>query len=122
MRRMTNTNESSIVWDDVIKKETRGAADDSDFGEVQEIGQHYVLTQKGLVNKEKFHIPKYLVQGYNGHTLWFDASEDALDSFSMDTAPTDQYSHYLTSEISQDIETHIPMIEERLNISEGGDG
>jgi uncharacterized protein (TIGR02271 family) len=118
MRCMTNTNESSIAWDDVIKKEARGAADDSDFGEVQEIGQHYVLTQKGLVNKEKFYIPKYLVQGYDGHTLWFDASENELDSFNMDSAPAyDQYSRYRTPEMSQDIETRIPVIEERLNVS-----
>ncbi|HKU49856.1 MAG TPA: YsnF/AvaK domain-containing protein [Nitrososphaera sp.] len=109
---------SSIAWDDVIKKEARGASDDSDFGEVQEIGQQYVLTQKGLVNKEKFYIPKYLVQGYDGHTLWFNASEDELDNFQMDAAPTsDQYDRYRTAEMPQDIETRIPVIEERLNVS-----
>jgi uncharacterized protein (TIGR02271 family) len=109
---------SSIAWDDVIKKEARGASDDSDFGEVQEIGQQYVLTQKGLVNKEKFYIPKYLVQGYDGHTLWFNASEDELDNFQMDAAPTsDQYDRYRTAEMPQDIETRIPVIEESLNVS-----
>ena len=30
---MSNTSES-ITWDNVIKKEARGAVDDSDFGEV----------------------------------------------------------------------------------------
>jgi hypothetical protein len=70
--------QSSIEWDDVIKKEARGANDDSDFGEVQEVGQHYILIQKGLVNKEKFYVPKYLVQGYDGDTLWFNASEKDL--------------------------------------------
>ena len=59
----------SIAWDDVIKKEARGAVDDSDFGEVQEVGQQYVLTQKGMISKEKFYIPKYLVQGYDGSVL-----------------------------------------------------
>jgi hypothetical protein len=65
---MSNTTES-IAWDDVIKKEARGATDDSDFGEVQEVGQQYVLTQKGMVSKEKFYIPKYLVQGYGSMLL-----------------------------------------------------
>jgi uncharacterized protein (TIGR02271 family) len=115
---MTNTNEPYIAWDDVIKKEARGASDDSDFGEVQEVGQHYVLTQRGMVNKEKFYVPKYLVQGYDGHTLWFNASENQLDSFNMEAAPSyDDYSRYRTPEISQDIETRIPVIEERLNVS-----
>lgn len=115
---MTNTNEPYIAWDDVIKKEARGASDESDFGEVQEVGQHYVLTQRGMVNKEKFYIPKYLVQGYDGDTLWFNASEDQLDSFNMESAPSyDDYSRYRTPDISQDIETRIPVIEERLNVS-----
>lgn len=115
---MTNTNEPYIAWDDVIKKEARGASDDSDFGEVQEVGQHYVLTQRGMVNKEKFYVPKYLVQGYDGHTLWFNASEDQLGSFNMESAPSyDDYSRYRTAEISQDVETRIPVIEERLKVS-----
>ena len=44
---MSKNTTESIAWDDVIKKEARGAVDDSDFGEVQELGQQYVLTQKG---------------------------------------------------------------------------
>jgi uncharacterized protein (TIGR02271 family) len=113
-----STNNSSIAWDDVIKKEARGATDDSDFGEVQEVGQHYVLTQKGLVNKEKFYIPKYLVQGYDGDTLWFNATEDQLGGFRMDSPPSyDDFSRYRTAEMRQDVETRIPVIEERLNVS-----
>jgi uncharacterized protein (TIGR02271 family) len=108
----------SIEWDDVIKKEARGAVDDSDFGEVQEVGQHYVLTQKGIVNKEKFYIPKYLVQGYDGDTLWFDASEDQLRGWNMESAPSyDDYSKFRTSATRSDIETRIPVIEERLQVT-----
>jgi hypothetical protein len=35
-----------VTWDDVTKKGARGVTDESDFGEVHEVGQHYVLTQK----------------------------------------------------------------------------
>jgi uncharacterized protein (TIGR02271 family) len=111
-------SESSIAWNDVIKKEARGAVDDSDFGEVQEVGQHYVLTQKGIVNKEKFYIPKYLVQGYDGNTLWFNASEDQLSSWMHDSPPDyNEYTRYRTSEAPADIETRIPIIEERMQVS-----
>ena len=113
-----STNDSFIAWDDVIKKEARGAADDSDFGEVQEIGQHYIVTQKGLLNREKFYIPKYLVQGYDGDTLWFNATKDQLDSFNLDSPPSyDDYSRYRTSDLREDVETRIPVIEERLNVT-----
>jgi len=110
-------NTESIAWDDVIKKEARGATDDSDFGEVQEVGQGYVLTQKGMMNKEKFYIPKSLVQGYDGDTLWFNASENDIQGFMRDSPPgNDEYSRYREN-APADIETRIPVIEERLQVS-----
>ncbi len=109
----------SIAWNDVIKKEARGSIDDSDFGEVQEIGQHYVLTQKGMINKDKFYIPKYLVQGYDGDTLWFNASEDQLQNWKGESPP--EYNEYTTryrkAETPTDIETRIPLMSEKLNVS-----
>lgn len=114
---MSNTNES-IAWDNIIKKEARGAVDDSDFGEVQELGQNYVLTQKGMINKEKFFIPKSSVQGFDGSTLWFNASQDQLQGWKRDSPPDDnEYSQYKTQETPSDIETRIPLIAERLNVS-----
>ena len=113
-----STTKESIAWDNVLKKEARGAIDDSDFGEVQEVGQQYVLTQKGLVNKEKFYIPKYLVQGFDGDTLWFNASENDLQGWKRDSPPdNNEYSNYNTQESPADVETRIPLIEERLNVS-----
>jgi uncharacterized protein (TIGR02271 family) len=115
---MSNTNES-ISWENVIKKEARGAVDDSDFGEVQELGQNYVQTQKGTVSKQKYYIPKYLVQGFDGDTLWFNASESDLEGWKRDSAPDyNEYTRYKQSEeIPSDVETRIPLIEERLNVS-----
>src|ERR671916_38694 len=115
---MSNTNES-IAWDDVIKKEARGAVDDSDFGEVQEVGQQYVQTQKGMVSKQKYYIPKYLVQGFDGSTLWFNASESDLEGWKRDSPPDyNDYNRYKASEQAPaDAETRIPLIEEKLNVS-----
>jgi len=53
----SSTTAKDIDWDDVIKKEARGSRDE-DLGEVQEIGEDYVLVQRGMINKEKFYIPK----------------------------------------------------------------
>ena len=110
-------NTESIAWDDVIKKEARGATDDSDLGEVQEIGQGYVLTQRGMMNKERFYIPKSLVKGYDGDTLWFNASENDIKGFMRDSPPgNDEYAEYRKN-APADIETRIPVIEERLQVS-----
>jgi uncharacterized protein (TIGR02271 family) len=111
------SNEPTINWDEVVKKEARGK-NDEDLGEVQEIGDIYVLVQKELISKEKFYIPKYLGEGYDGNALWFKVSEkEAKNSFVKDSAPTaDEYSRYRTADVPSDIETKIPVIEERLNV------
>jgi uncharacterized protein (TIGR02271 family) len=127
---MSNTSQQSIAWEDVIKKEARGAVDDSDFGEVQEPGPNYILTQKGRISKDKFYIPKYLVQGYDGSTLWFNASESDLEGWKGDSPPDyNEYAQYKKPERTQqqegggkkeslsDVEKRIPLIEERLNVS-----
>jgi uncharacterized protein (TIGR02271 family) len=107
-----------IEWDDVIKKEARGT-NDSDLGEVQEIGQTYVLTKKGTLGKERFYLPKYLVEGYNGDVLRFRITTDeARSKFVRDTPPSAQeYSRYRTSDIPKDIETRIPVMGEKLGVS-----
>jgi uncharacterized protein (TIGR02271 family) len=115
---MSNKENESISWDNVIKKEARGAIDESDFGEVQDIGQHYVQTQKGMLSKEQFYISKYLVQGFDGDILWFNASQDQLQQRKRDSPPDyNEYSQYKTQETRTDIEKTIPLIEERLNVS-----
>lgn len=108
----------SVTWRDVTKKRARGVMDDSDFGEVYEVGQHYVLTQKGVGSKEIFFIPKYLVRGFDGSKLWFNASQDQLQTWKRDSPPDyNEYSRYKMQQSPFDIETRIPLIEEPLNMS-----
>ncbi len=47
---------NDIEWNDVIKK--KQGVNDEDLGEVQPVQGNYVLVQKGMINKEKFYIPK----------------------------------------------------------------
>ena len=72
---------SNIDWKDVIKKEARGL-NDADFGEVQEVSNGLVLTQRGIVNKELFSIPQSVVESYDGMVLKFNISEiEAIDKY-----------------------------------------
>jgi uncharacterized protein (TIGR02271 family) len=119
-----------IDWDDVIKKEARGS-DDEDLGEVRETGQDYVLVQKGMINKEKFYIPKNMVESYDGSVLRFNISkEEAKSRFMRDSPSTanDYSSSYKNmdvtaeeeqdkSNVSQDTSARVPVMEERLNVS-----
>jgi uncharacterized protein (TIGR02271 family) len=112
------TTNSNIDWNDVIKKEARGSGDE-DLGEVQEVGPNYVLVQKGLLNKEKFYIPKDQVESYDGDTLRFRISEEEVKLKYMGESPSS-----LTSGVSDTAtdrttteETTIPVTEERLGVS-----
>ena len=64
-----------IPWNEIIKKEARGI-DDTDFGEVQNVNSEYILTQKGIIDKEFFSFPKNLVQGYDGNRVWLKVTEE----------------------------------------------
>ena len=79
-------DQGSINWNEVIKKEARGK-NDEDLGEVQEIGDTYVLVQKGLINKERFYIPQDEVESYDGDVLRFKLSEDDIRSKYLGDVP-----------------------------------
>jgi len=71
---------SKIKWSDMIKKEARGI-NDFDLGEVQEISEDYVITERGLAQKNKFIIPKILSSRYDGHNLHFNISEQEASKY-----------------------------------------
>ena len=113
----------NINWNEVIKKEARGK-NDEDLGEVQEVGDTYILVQKGLINKEKFYIPQNEVESYNGDILRFRLSEDDIKSKYLQDSPPLLSSAHSTNGIEENQakqeeseSCHVPLIEENLNIS-----
>src|SRR5689334_21210767 len=105
-------------WNEVIKKGVKGL-NDADFGEVQEVNENYVLTQRGTLNKEKFSLPKSIPHGYNGRILLFDITEEeAKKRFVVDKSALSASEEKEKSGFQrQDPEGPIPVIEERLEIS-----
>jgi uncharacterized protein (TIGR02271 family) len=109
------SREQGIDWDDVIKKEARGI-NDEDLGEVHEVGDTYVMVQKGLINKEKYYVPQNEVESYDGNILRFKLSEEEIKSKYLGDSPP------LTRNTEKDDEeesesTRVSLVEERLNIS-----
>ena len=116
---MASSRTSNIDWNDVIKKEARGNGDE-DLGEVQEAGQDYVLVQRGMINKEKFYIPKDQVESYDGSILRFRISEDdARSRFLRDSPPPSSSSanEGLAAARKAEETTTVPLTEERLDAS-----
>jgi len=70
--------------EEIVKKEARGLGDDTDFGEVQEILGEYIITQKGSVAKDRFYIPKKLVERFDGDILYFKITKDEAKQYKRD--------------------------------------
>ena len=73
-------NSPIINPEDVIKKEARGI-DNADLGEVQEVGIEYIVTQKGILDKDKYYIPKNLVDHFDGHNVFFTVTEEEVKQY-----------------------------------------
>jgi hypothetical protein len=51
---------------------------DADLGEIQEILGEYILTQKGKIDKDKFYIPKNLLERFDGHAIYLRVTEEEV--------------------------------------------
>ena len=67
--------------EDIIKKEARGLGDDADFGEVQEVGVEYIVTQQGILDKDKYYIPKHLVERFEDGIVYFRVTKEEAKQY-----------------------------------------
>lgn len=91
-----DNNMVGMSWDNVIDKEVK-SADKQDLGKVESISIHYVETKEGTISKKHYFIPKYYIQGYDGHKLWASLTKDEIKhKYERDTPPLE--SEFETSE------------------------
>src|ERR671910_3468721 len=79
---------NDFPWNEIIKKEARGI-DDADFGEIQSVDAEYVITQKGIIDKEIFSFPINLVQDYDGDRVLFKVTEEEARNSYMQSPDLD---------------------------------
>ena len=109
---------STINWNEVIKREARGS-NDEDFGEVQDVSNGYVFVQKGIFNKQKFFIPQEKAESYDGDILRFGISKEEAESiYQGDTFPTSSQNMDKASDLQvSDDDLTIPLVEKRLDVN-----
>ena len=66
-----NFNNDDYNSEDIVKKEARGLGDRTEFDEVQEILGEHIITQRGTAAKERYYIPRNLIERFNGATIYF---------------------------------------------------
>ncbi len=96
----------------MVTREAMGE-DDISLGEVKQIGQKWVMTEK-LNEKEmsRFYLPKALVEGFDGKAVRFNMTEDQANKDFMRPLPPsfDEYDVYRTEKTPPTIESSIPSI------------
>jgi uncharacterized protein (TIGR02271 family) len=107
-------------WNEVLKKEARGR-NDTNLGEVLEIKDDIVVTERGTLNKEKFYLPKSIPHGFNGHILLFDITEEeSKDRFTNESVlkqGAEIQSTATSTAATANTEMPIPVIQEKLEVS-----
>jgi len=95
---MANSEGPSILWEQLKGKKVR-TNDGQDLGEIKEVSQNYVRVEKGMVNKDKLWLPKYVADAYDGKVLWLlVSSEEVMKSYVYGEEPASQ-------QYSRDFET-----------------
>jgi hypothetical protein len=107
----------NINLDDIIKKEVIGM-DGLDLGKVIEIGQTYIVTQRGLIEKKKYHLPISSIESFDGEILNLKINETDLKSYEQtENNLFEGYSSFKSSDMSHEVQTTIPLIDEKLEVT-----
>ena len=78
-----SNNKNTYNSKDIIKKEARGT-DDFNLGEVKEVSDEYVITEKGIIDKDRFYIPKKSIIHIDGQYVWFEITEKEAKQYKKD--------------------------------------
>jgi hypothetical protein len=89
----TNKAGPTTLWKTLKDKNVK-TNDGKDLGEIKEVSENYLHVEKGTIHKEKFWIPKYVADAFDGKTLWLLIDEEELRGkyqYGKEPSPGDQY-------------------------------
>ena len=69
----------TILWS-MLKDKKVITNDGKDIGEIKDISENYIRLEKGSIKKDKFWIPKYTADAYDGKHLWLLINEEEVHS------------------------------------------
>jgi hypothetical protein len=74
---MSGSSGPTILWDQLKEKKVK-TNDGKDVGEIKEISQNHLRLEKGTISKDKFWIPKYIVDTFDGKNVWLSEPENEI--------------------------------------------
>jgi uncharacterized protein (TIGR02271 family) len=114
---MSENNRNNIDWDNIVKKEAIGL-NGEDLGEVLEVRKSHIVTQKGILNKKRYYLPKKAISSFDGTILKVNMTNSDLDQYKGNGDQLfDDYSSFKSSDMSKELETKIPVMAENLEVT-----
>jgi hypothetical protein len=78
----------NIPWDKIIHKGVR-ATDNVDIGNVERVGNEFIVIREGTADAHIYYVPKTFIKDFDGSQLWIDAPSGLVrPKFEMDKEPT----------------------------------
>ncbi|HYO05550.1 MAG TPA: YsnF/AvaK domain-containing protein [Phototrophicaceae bacterium] len=109
--------DNNIDWNNVVKKEAIGL-NGEDLGEVSEVGNSFIVTQKGIINKKRYYLPKKSVTSFDGSVLRLNMTNNDLEGYrETEGRGFNEYPSFESSDMSKELETKIPVMGESLEVS-----
>ncbi|MBA3751057.1 MAG: hypothetical protein H0X03_09255, partial [Nitrosopumilus sp.] len=111
-----NNKDNNIDWNAVLRKEAVGI-NGVDLGVIYGVGDLYIITQKGLLDKKWYHIRKSSAESFDGNVLRLKVNENELLGYEKtdDKEIKDNLVSSKSVDMSKDLETTIPLMGENLN-------
>ena len=88
----------TVLWGQLKGKKVK-TNDGKDLGEIDKISHNYIRLEKGTIKKEKFWVPKYLADAFDGKVLWLHTGEEETHAKLQhgEEPPVEQYERDLGS-------------------------
>jgi uncharacterized protein (TIGR02271 family) len=114
---MSKDDRNNVDWDNVVKKEAIGL-NGEDLGEVLEVGKTHIITQKGIINRKRYYLPKKSVASFDGSVLKLNMTNNDLDEYKETQGQKfEGYSSFKSSDMTKELETKIPVMAQNLEVS-----
>jgi len=90
--------ELTVPWEEVIHKHV-GTTDNVDFGDVDRVGNQFIVVRQGVANVHLYYIPKKYIIKYDGSTIWLNLSSTlAASKFERENEPTEEEMNSILSQ------------------------
>src|SRR5215208_1298147 len=82
--------ELKVPWEEIIHKHVR-TADNIDIGDVDKVGNEFIVVREGFANVHLYYIPKKYIIKYDGSSLWLNLSSTLASSkFERKNEPSEE--------------------------------